>query len=646
MVGSDDAFLAALRARIAAGDAILPLLQNYSDAHACTTDVLAEHWQRALQTDDRRRASGVYYTDHIHAARLATHVLRGLGTPPARILEPTCGGGMLLAALLNAARAAFPTLQNEATFLGWLRGIHAWDLDPVGLWLAQHRIRALFGDNACDAIAWKQCDALAEVPAAPFDLVFANPPYGNAIERSTLRNEAERKRFVGAFPWAARGAFDKCALFVEYAAQHCAPAGTVCIILPQAWLAQPASEALRAHLSTRFDLTCVHTLRADAFFESAVQTVALTLVHAPEAGADSDAGADCDTARRRNDHTTTLVDAAGATRHVAIAPMLRSGRWGSAMHDAAPLLAAATPHLAPLATLLRCSAGATTDEAYQWKPFVFERGSRAPEDARPLLIAGVIEPFALLWGETTTRYLGEKLHHPMIDLSGLSSARQRLAGRPRALLPTLSRALEAWPDIDGSTVGAVSTIAVWHPDEEAPGTSDQPRAAARARRVAAVMNSAWSRLSYHCLFSMLALSGGNVQVSSNKLAELHLCATWLTFPTDEALDEARGDARSELDHALASLPRLSLGKCVPTLTQLAQLLDAGVMLRSAIARDRREAAVTDCLLQSLDQLLASDARDAMQDGRIDAHLFALAPELTRELRATLDHLSSSKAAIP
>src|SRR5699024_4891168 len=123
----------------------------------------------------------------------------------------------------------------------------------------------------------------------------------------------------------------------------------------------------------------------------------------------------------------------------------------------------------------------------------------------------------------TTRYLGNFYERPVLSLKHLSERRQALHSRPRALLPTLSVALEAFPDLHVEYIGAVSTTSAWPLPSKR--TAIAPSAHAKHMQVlllTAMLNSAWCRLNYACLYASLALQGGNTQVSKNKLASLQI----------------------------------------------------------------------------------------------------------------------------
>lgn len=585
-------------------------------------------WQYAQSFSSSRRQKGAYYTSLSVAERVARTAVRAHPTLPERIVEPSCGGGALIEAALREGSRAWNCAPRDIA-----ARIEARDLDPIGLALAQWRIAHAFEEGTANAIQWTLGDTLEHTPNAPYDWIFGNPPFGNAIERATRRSSAERARYARAFPLAARGAFDKCALFIEWATQQLAVGGTCTYILPRSWLAQPASTALRQQLAHEMQILRIEHLRDDAFFDASVSTIALTIQkshprpNAPVVVAD-------------DERTRVLQDAA---------PLLQRGNWGAALHPFAAQLTHSSPALVGIDKVADFAAGASTEEAYQWAEHVVDaaedtlvdpspttRPSKAGEsqqaqvparandekrrktsDHRALLIAGRIDPFTHTWGAQHTRYLGKDYLRPVVPFSVLSERRQTLHDRPRALLPTLSTALEATVDLDAQFVGAVSTICAW-PRMTEPASSHDVRHGTLL--LTSMLNSAWCRLQYACLFSSLALKGGNTQVSKNKLSQLQIPQEWadlLQQPAPKNVFESRENVR---------LPVHPLTKKLPSLEQFHALCADATTLTHAHAPAHLQAA--------LFARMYDDPHAALHRGALDLLLLALAPALLARVEST------------
>lgn len=594
------------------GALLSSVLSTARNAGSLSVEGAQKLWQLTLRANDRRRASGVYYTASKAADLLVSTALESLDTPPQRVLEPSCGGGTLVSALIRALTQRYGWTPTDAA-----ARIHAHELDENGLWLAKWQVLEDHGKEAMEAVRWQLGDSLQHEALREhrYDLIFGNPPFGNAIERSTRRSTEARARFQKDFPLAARGAFDKCALFVELAAQCMAETGVLSYILPRSWLSQPASSKLRAQLAKDFDVVEVRDLAEDAFFAANVSTVGVTL-------------------RKRGvgeRARSSRVIQQGKVRQLPSPSLFLQGNWGAALHPFTPEAYRLREALVPLTSVVEISAGATTEEAYLWKPDVYDMvstvafprtalesthasdPSKAPE-AKPLIIAGMVEPFEFLWGQETTRYLGDDYLRPMLPLHALRPKRRGLSDRPRALLPTLSRALEASPDLQGTVIGAVSTIAVWP-------ISTQDSGAILA--LCAILNSSWCRMSYAALFSALALHGGNTQVTKNKLAELYIPLAWtalLQSPLPTPKEEDKEALQRTLNTLTAALS-LTLDKGLPSTAQMQTLRQWGRKVQSEHNENQR--------IQLLSAALHHQPKQRLERGVLDVLLYSFAPELTR-----------------
>lgn len=627
-----DAALAALQR----SDTPIDVLRSWRHASAVSATKAARLWQQALHCADARKASGTYYTAEKVARTVVRQSIAHMPELPARILEPSCGGGTLLVAALYEGADAWKTAPRELA-----TRMHAWDLDPAGVLLAQWRIAEHFGDDVATAVHWHVGDALDPPTSAPstFEWILGNPPFGNAIDRATRRSKDQRAHYARRFPLAARGAFDKCALFIELAAQRCAPDGHITLILPRSWLAQPASTHLRKALAKTFELREIAHLPDDAFFDASVSTIAIHLTdrRQPDVAPDREAASE----RQSNAPLTLVRQIDGSTEDLHAAPLLRRGNWGAALHPFAHILTVAAPALVDLSEFADFSAGASTAEAYEWAPHVqdlvqtdvsqsgtvhAETVRAARDDERALLIAGMIEPFHSDWGNKTTRYLGKFYERPVLSLQQLSERRQALHARPRALLPTLSVALEAFPDLHGEYIGAVSTISAWPlPSKISPDVASPPTTHTQVLFLTAMLNSAWCRLHYACFYASLALQGGNTQVSKNKLASLRVPAAWgeLLCATGGPTHVAQHNAA--LQAQLSTFDIKPLSKRLPSIERFSELIEA--------ARNIATHHEKDTIAAHLASALQSNAADTMYSAHADILLLALSDALLRHIEA-------------
>lgn len=548
----------------------------------CDARVAREAWQGVLHERSTRKGQGAFYTPEGEARVIAQALVGGLREPPRQMLEPTCGGGVLLVSLVEALceRFGLPATAIAPT-------IHAVELDPIGLALARWSFEERFGAEAAQRVRWECADALGLDESASYDLVFANPPFGNAIEKATQRSSAELRTLKSAFPLAARGAFDRSALFVEKVHRITAPDASIALILPTSFLAQPAAAALRKEIGECRRLWGIQTLSSSAFIGASVSTSAL-LFGTPSV-----------------DSNVSFVITKGDQAERK--DLVESGNWSPLIHPLTHAFDELKPPTAALGDYVEINAGAATDEAYQWKPFISEAadvvGNGAAERQLPLVIAGTIEPFESLWSKEPTRYLGETYRAPVILLSALNERRQAMAQTPRVLVAGLSRALEGWLDASGASVGAVSTLNV------VPTSAGFPLPI-----LCAIINSAWLRVHYASVWGALALSGGNIQVTRQKLASVPTPQRWWSPP-----EGLRGRRHAEIDAKLADLD-LGLTKVLPSTEAIETLLRERDKLGAGDAREPHRLSLWEHLLA----LAEDDAQAANRRGWLDLLLLALA----------------------
>ncbi len=345
-----------------------------------------------------RRAHGRFFTPPSVAERVARLALAGLDAPPAIVLDPACGAGALLVAVADEIRRRWPGLPGRE-IASRLVGV---ELDPVVAAVCRDVLADAVGPGAHvvagDAIAASLADLTGRTR---FDVVVLNPPFGNAIERETSRDAATRAAHRARFPLAARGAYDRAALFVELAA---AAAPRVAAVLPRAARVAPAGRALRAALEVSHGPPYAEPLAASDF-----PTVALAL---------------------------DIV------------------AWGTSAE--APRTPEALGDTIELGALAVFRAGMTTAEAYAIRPAV-EDGGEGPS----LVTAGAIDPHVLHAGRRPQRYLGGVFADPRVARRALPASRLAQVDTARVLVAGLSRELEAVAVAPGECVAAVSVIQAW-----------------------------------------------------------------------------------------------------------------------------------------------------------------------------------------
>jgi len=185
----------------------------------------------------RRKAKGAYYTP---PELVDLVVERALGpfadscTPEefarVRILDPACGSGAFLHGVLRfAARLPWRAASPE---------LHGVDADSEAIRASVEGLRGA----SCASL--RVADWLMDGrPEREWDVVLGNPPW---VGTRTL-TRGRRRELAGRYATAV-GQFDLMALFVERAAASLSARGRSALLVPDRWLLNPDSEALRRHV--------------------------------------------------------------------------------------------------------------------------------------------------------------------------------------------------------------------------------------------------------------------------------------------------------------------------------------------------------------------------------------------------------------
>jgi peroxiredoxin/SAM-dependent methyltransferase len=239
--------------------ALVGLLEPAVEALVDDPGLLGEAWAAHADAAENKRA-GRFYTPRAVARQMV-----GAVAPGDRVVDPACGGGrFLLAALAAGARS------------GDLVGV---DQDPVAIQCCEAAIvlasgappgRLIVGDALAALAAERLDDAPPLLPARGFAVVLGNPPYV-AGRRAGLPD-----RYRQAFR-VAEYQLDPYPLFVELGLHLRAPGGRLSFIVPNTWMSNHRSGALRQLMLDAHRLRRVVELPED-LFGAGVATVAVELV--------------------------------------------------------------------------------------------------------------------------------------------------------------------------------------------------------------------------------------------------------------------------------------------------------------------------------------------------------------------------------
>jgi SAM-dependent methyltransferase len=375
----------------------------------------------------RRKATGAYYTPAPLIKLLLDHAVSPLverqNGSPLRILDPACGAGYFL----SAARAR---LGDSAVLYGV-------DLDRD----AVDRCRA-----ATPGAQVVTADALLDPPAFfhdGFDLVLGNPPFVNGVESLFLPGYKQQLR--QRYP-DVRGAADLAHFFLRQAIDLVRPGGRIAMVLPRQILNSPAAQPLRAKLPPHLKPNLIYVPERSNFFSGAAVFICL-LILGPD-----------DTCL-----VSTDADPARATFRPTV---IRSQNWWAAVHFES--VAPTAPHRTTLADVFDLRASMIAADAYHLVPLIVDD---ADAPGVKLVTTGLIDPRACHWGRRPCRYLRRDYLHPRVTPGGpltkSLAGRLATARRPKVILAGLTRRMEAFLDLCGEYIGAVSTYSIYHPRDDA-----------------------------------------------------------------------------------------------------------------------------------------------------------------------------------
>ncbi|MFT4704185.1 MAG: hypothetical protein ACI81R_001881 [Bradymonadia bacterium] len=516
---------------------------------------------RALEDGVDRDATGAFYTPAPLARRLADALLEH-GEGPHKMVDPACGSGGLLDAVLEAL------IEQGVDSTGAIDALWGYDINPIAAsvarWRLQCRAGTLLTATAGDGPHIEHRDTLRDTLPTDFDAVIANPPFGNAIEKKTGRTDDERHAWADRYPEAATGAYDKASLFVAWALRHTTAGAPIAMLVPRALLSAPYASALRTRCEEVRPLaTWLPVERGDWFNAASVHVVGLVWSGVERA-------ASLQVNRTAAPPSTLGWAIAGAAEWCVHTSPWRG--WASLPGD-----------WRALGGLADVSASAAVGEAYDWRADITEAEQSDGHSFR-LVTSGAIDPLQLLWGRTQ-RYLKQRYERPVVSVRALSERRRRQAGTPKVLVPGLSAALEAAADIEGRHIGAVATLCVLLPGAPVTRVFADPVFAAgqgvlfggeveaslaaesgdvsdssdvrRLRSLALYLNSAAARGWYLAHYGAQALAGGSVQLTAPKLRTVPVPGWVLSLPVEgsgseeaEAVAEAVLAAAESRSHEL------------------------------------------------------------------------------------------------
>ena len=338
-----------------------------------------------------RGVLGAFYTPPALATRLLDMAEeQGVDWIKARVLDPASGGGAFLLPAAERMIAALPAADPAFVLRQIGTRLQGLELDPYAAGFGQNAIELLLADVTAAAgraapIVVRVADTLEEPPAARFDLVIGNPPYG----RVTLTPD-QRRRF-------ARGLYGHANLygvFTDIAVRWTKKGGTIAYLTPTSFLSGHYYSALRELIAKEAPPAAIDFVHARrGVFEDVLQE---TLLAAYRRGAKPG---------RAQVHYVQVANEREAR-------VIRNGTIGLPSPASQPWLAPRDPEHSRLIAAAETMPGRLADWGYSvstgplvWNRFKDQMRDRAARGVHPLI-----------WAEAVTAdgrfiYRAEKRNH-------------------------------------------------------------------------------------------------------------------------------------------------------------------------------------------------------------------------------------------
>ncbi len=405
-----------------------------------------------------RQARGAWYTPE--------PVVRGLvalatadGVPPQTAVDPTCGGGAFLLAVLDRL-VELGVSPTDA--LGRVAGL---DVDSGAvevarwsllLWAGSHHIPPALADAAIDVTVG---DALLATPDrwSSRRLVVGNPPFASPLRAGAIPKPAAAIRHQNSEllgPYA-----DLAAIHLLQAVACCDHGSTVAMVQPQSVLAGRDTAGLRRHFD-EFGAAPIQSMWAarESVFDAGVRACAVVVRPGgtPSGSVTLRAGVDVSPAGCTSPATWSELAAIALGRPALPAELTTV--------DDRPVggnfvVGHPTERLASLAN---ATAG-FRDEHYGLAAACREWSGDPADAPNRLTTVGMVDPLFSAWGHGQFRFGGKRWTMPVIDTAALQGKVARWTDRqlrPKVVLATQSKVLEPVIDRIGNIVPATPLIAV------------------------------------------------------------------------------------------------------------------------------------------------------------------------------------------
>lgn len=366
-----------------------------------------------LVSGTERTRRGAWYTPTWLAELLVERAV----ARPGPVADPTCGGGVFLLAAADRLRQLGATVPDIVGSLLW-----GADTDDVAVAVTEAALWWWSADAGAPTLAGTSRlvhgDPLLDIEIPRSTAVVGNPPFLGQLKSRTTIDDQRRLALKARWGGAVGPYTDSAWLFLLAAVDAVEPGGTVALVQPQSVLAARDAGPVRAAVDARAELV-------DCWFDDGSTFAAAVQVCAP------------------------VLHALGA----------RTNDWLAARARALGIPEVDLGDGPTLGDLAEVTSG-FRDEYYGLVAAVRERG---PEEATPrrLVTVGAIDPLELRAG--AVRFSRRRWLDPVVDVSRVDGRACRWVEsqtRPKLLVATQTKVVEAVVDEPGDLVGSVPAIPV------------------------------------------------------------------------------------------------------------------------------------------------------------------------------------------
>ena len=218
-----------------------------------------------------KKQNGIHYTPSILAGFLARQTaacirpakLQSCRDGVIRILDPACGDGELLAALIEA-------IGNVRSLKNVSLEVHGFDTDPDAVAQTKERISSLVTPRQISRVDIRSQDFLTLNIQQPFDCIISNPPY---VRTQVLGGAAAQKL---AKDFGLTGRVDLYQAFTMATCEALCENGAMGLLTSNRFLTVKSGQTMRRLLCERFELESIVDLGDTRLFSAAVLPVVIS----------------------------------------------------------------------------------------------------------------------------------------------------------------------------------------------------------------------------------------------------------------------------------------------------------------------------------------------------------------------------------